>query len=373
MRPIYLLLCLLLAGNCFAQEFYLFTGTYTNGDSKGIYVYRFNAATGDATPVSIAAGVDHPSYLALSPNGKYLYAVNQWRGEKPATVSAFRFDTATGQLQFLNKQPSGGDGPCYVSVNATNTWVMVANYTAGTLAAFHVKDDGSLEAFTQMIAHNGSSIDTARQSKPHVHSVVFSPDEHFLFVPDLGMDKVMTYAFDNTADVPLTQATPPYTAIKPGSGPRHITFHPSLPYAYLIEELSGTVSVYQYKNGRLSFLQRVRSHAHNYTGQKSSADIHVSPDGKFLYTSNRGDANNIAIYSINAVTGQVAIKGFQSTMGKIPRNFMIDPTGNYLLAANQETNNVTIFKRNLKTGLLTYTGKQITVPNPVCLKMLKIN
>jgi 6-phosphogluconolactonase len=367
---IYLTIAITSSVTSFSQSYYLFTGTYTNNGGKGIYVYRFNAATGDATPVSVVEGVEHPSYLVSSPDGKYLYAVNQWRGEKPAYISSFRFDAQSGQLHFLNKQLSGADGPCYINITDDAKWVVVANYTGGALSAFPVKDNGSLEPFTQMITHAGSSIDTPRQSRAHVHSVVFSPDYRVLFASDLGMDKIMVYNFDKSATVPFTQASPAWVPVKPGSGPRHLIFHPALPYAYLIEEIGGTVSVYKYNNGQLGFLQRISSHPKGFKGKISSADIHTSPDGKFLYASNRGTANNIAIFSINQATGRIAIKGFQSTMGEEPRNFMIDPTGQYLLAANQTTNNVVIFKRNANTGMLTYTGKQIPVPNPACLKMI---
>lgn len=371
MRYLCILLAVFFSADCFSQQYYLFVGGYTNGAGKGIYVYRFNAATGNVDSVSVIEGVEHPSYLAVSPNGKYVYSVNQWRGEKPAYISAFSFDKQSGQLHFLNKQPSGGDGPCYINTNDDGKWVVVANYTGGSLAAFPVKEDGSLESFTQMITHTGNSIDTPRQSKAHVHSVVFSPEYRTLFTCDLGMDKIMAYNFDKRANVPLTAATPPWVDVKPGSGPRHLIFHPSLPYAYVIEEISGTVEVYNYSNGQLSLLQRISSHPKGFKGNISSADIHTSPDGKFLYASNRGAANNIAIYTINPANGRISIKGFQSTMGEVPRNFMIDPTGNYLLAANQESSNVVIFKRNAVTGMLKYT-KQFAVPNPSCLKMLEI-
>ena len=370
MRFIYSLIFMLFASNAFSQEFYLFIGTYTNGESKGLYVYRFNAATGEAQPVSIGPGVENPSYCAVSPNGEYVYAVNQFRGDKPSTVSAFKFDKSSGELKFLNKQSSGGDGPCYVSVDATGKWVTVGNYTAGTLSAIPVDADGSLNGNVQLITHTGKSVHPQRQDKPHVHAVVFAPDNRFMLVPDLGLDKIVVYKFDAKAKQnPLSEAKPAFAATTPGSGPRHVTFHPSLPYAYLIEEMAGYVSAYKYKKGKLEPIQRINSHPEDFKGDKGSADIHVSPDGKFLYASNRGTANSIATYAINSKDGKLALKSIDSTRGTTPRNFVIDPTGNYLLVAHQNSSNVVIFKRDLQTGLLTYKS-EFKIPNAVCLKML---
>jgi 6-phosphogluconolactonase len=371
MRFISILFFLFLSFSVFSQEFYLFTGTYTNGESKGIYVYSFNAATGEATPVSIRDSVFNPSFLAISPSGKFLYSINQ--SGKQSEVSAFAFDKATGHLRLINKQASGSEGPCYISIDASGKWVMVGHYTGGTVAAFQVEKDGSLKSIGQLITHSGKSVNTERQEKPHVHAAVFSPDQRLLLVPDLGIDKVMLYRFDPAFwKKPLTASKKqPFVKTKPGSGPRHITFHPRLPYVYLIEELQGTVSVFQYNQDTLKFIQNISSHPADYTGGKGSADIHVSPDGKFLYASNRGDAHNIAIFAINPENGRLAARGFQSTMGLVPRNFMIDPTGNYLLVANQQSSNIVIFKRDAQTGQLQATGKEISVPNPVCLVMLR--
>jgi 6-phosphogluconolactonase len=373
MRSFSLLVLLLLNLNLLSQEFYLFTGTYTTGESKGIYVYSFNAGTGDFSPVSVADSLSNPSFLTLSPSGKFLYTISENRGGNPGEVTAFAFDKATGNLTLLNKQNSGSQGPCYISIDATGKWVIVGHYSGGTVTAFQVEKDGSLKSYGQMIAHSGSSVNKDRQDKPHVHATVFSPDQRFLFVPDLGLDKIMVYRFDPAFwKKPLTASKKqPFIKTKPGSGPRHFTFHPTLPYAYLIEELHGAVSVFQYAYDTLKLIQNISSHPAGYTGTKGSADIHVSPDGKFLYASNRGDAHNLAIFAINPENGRLTAKGFQSTMGTVPRNFMIDPTGNYLLVANQQSNNIVIFKRDKQTGQLQPTGKEINVPNPVCLKMLK--
>jgi 6-phosphogluconolactonase len=362
---------LLFSAGCFAQEFYLFVGTYTTGKSEGIYVYRFNAATGKTTLVSSIRS-KNPSFLALSSNGKYLYAVNENGSDQAGGVSAFSFDKATGRLHFLNSKRSGGADPCYISVNKTGKWAVVANYNGGNLSALHVKADGSLDTLAQVIQHSGSSVNAQRQEKAHVHSVVFSPDEHFLLSADLGMDRESIYRFEPEKFQPLSDARDSFVNTLPGTGPRHLVFHPRLPFAYLIEELTGTVDGFHYAEGRLINFQHISTHPDDYNGEKGSADIHISPDGNFLYASNRGDANNIAIYSIDSSSGKLTLKGFQSTLGATPRNFMIDPSGHYLLAANQKTGNIVVFKINRKTGLLQPAGIQVEVPSPVCLKMLKM-
>jgi len=371
MRATLLLLAtLLLSLAGFTQQYYLFVGTYTNkNDSKGIYVYRFDAATGEMRPVSTAA-TENPSYLAIAPGGKYVYAVNENDGAKPGGVSAFSFDKQTGQLRPLNHQLSGGDDPCYVSIDTHRRWVMVANYSGGNLAALPVHTDGSLAPLTQLIQHTGAGPNKQRQEKAHVHSVIFTPDEKYLLSADLGLDKIAVYRFNSTASThPLTAPADSAVHTQPGSGPRHLDFYPGKPYVYVLTEMGGMVDVYHFSNGQFHPIQQISSHPAGYTGTIGSADIHVAPGGKFLYASNRGDANSIAIFSIDAATGKLTAKGYQSTMGKTPRNIMIDPTGHWLLAANQNTNNVVLFRIDPATGLLKDAGKQLSIPAPVCLKM----
>lgn len=361
---------LLLSLSGIAQEKFLFIGTYTGSGSKGIYVYRFNTTTGNADWVSNTDTAANPSFLALSPDSKHLYAVNETGGDNPGQVSAYAFDQATGGLTFLNGQLTGGDAPCYISIDKTDRWAITGNYMGGNIAAFPINQDGTLQPHAQLIQHTGSSANKDRQEAAHVHAAVLSPDQHFLFSPDLGMDQVTIYKFDETAQEPLHAAAQPVVKSPPGSGPRHFTFSPNQKFAYLVEELSGTVAAYKYANGKLLFLQRISTHPKGYTGAKGSADIHLSPDGKFLYATNRGDANSIAIFSV-AATGKLQLKGIQSTLGVHPRNFTIDPSGNFLLVANRDTDNVVIFKRSAKTGLLRDTGKRINVSKPVCLIMMK--
>ncbi|MHA4807689.1 lactonase family protein [Flavitalea flava] len=373
MRLSLLTLVLLLSLSGLAQKYYLFIGTYTNtsGHSKGIYVYQFNAATGDFKPVSTAV-TENPSYLALSPGGKSVYAVNETGGTNPGGVSAFSFDKTTGHLQFLNKQESGGDDPCYLSVDAGRKWLMVANYSGGSLSALPLRADGSIGALTQSIQHTGTGADKSRQEKPHVHSVTFTPDQRFLVAADLGLDKLSIYRFNPGAtDHPLSALQDSSVVIKPASGPRHISFYPGKPWVYLMNEMSGVVDVFHYAKGKFTLFQQISSHPAGYSGDIGSADIHVAPGGKYLYASNRGDADNIVVYAVDSASGKLTVKGFQSTLGKGPRNFVIDPTGHWLLAANQRTDNVVIYRIDPQTGLLTPSGKQIQVPSPVCLKILK--
>lgn len=354
----------------FAQEYFLFAGTYTGSGSKGIYVYRFNAATGAAEWVSNTDSSNNPSYLAIAPNKKNLYAVNETGGEQPGAVSAYTFDRADGSLTFLNSQPAGGDAPCYITIDKTGCWAVVANYSGGNRSVFPIAADGALQPYAQLVQDTGSSGNKERQEKAHVHAVVFSPDQRYLFSPDLGTDKLMAYQFKPNQKQPLQPAQPAFVKTTSGNGPRHFTFSPNKKFAYLVEELSGTVAAFAYNNGKLTFLQRISTHPADFKGAKGSADIHLSPDGKFLYASNRGDANSIAVFSVTT-NGKLQLKGIQSTLGLHPRNFIIDPTGAYLLVANRDSDAVVIFKRSAKTGLLRDTGKRIQVPKPVCLQMMK--
>lgn len=371
MRLSFLSLCLLLctAANC--QKYYLFIGTYTGTGSKGIYVYQFDAGTGKAKWVSNTDNVVNPSFLVVAPGDSLLYACTETRTVNAGGVTAFKFNRSTGQLKQINKQSSGGDNPAYVNVNKSGKWVIAGNYSGGSLAAFPVNKDGSLQPYSQLIQHKGKSINTERQEMAHVHSTIFSPAQDYLFVPDLGMDKVMIYRFNPSQTKPLQPAAMSYATTTPGSGPRHFDFHPNGKWAYLIEEMAGAVVAYQYTNGKLTEMQRIFAHPDTLTTQPGSADVHVSPDGKFLYASNRGKENNIVIFKIDQRTGKLTTVGYTSTMGTTPRNFCIEPTGKYLLAANQDTDNIVVFKRDANTGLLSYTGEQLKIPKPVCLKMIK--
>lgn len=355
-----------------SEESYLLVGTYTSGKSEGLYVYSFNSTTGEFKQVSVAKNISNPSYLAVSPDEKYVYAVNEDadKSKGGGAVTAFSFNKQDGTLKELNSQPSGGDHPCYVSTDKNGKWVAVGNYTSGTVSVFPINKDGSLNAIAANIKHEGSGVNSERQEGPHVHSTVFSKDNNYLFVPDLGIDKIMIYAFNNKSGQ-LTPAGIPYVEVEPGAGPRHFDFSPNNKYAYLMEEMSGSISAYRYKGkGQLDLIQNISALPPDFIGTVGSADIHVSPDGKFLYASNRGESNTIAIFAINQQSGELVPVGHQSTLGKTPRNFNFDPSGNFLLAANQDSDDIVIFKRDKETGLLTDTGKKIEVGNPVCVKWI---
>ena len=349
-------------------DFYLLVGTYTNEQkTNGIHVYTFNAETAEAKEKSKVVDITNPSYLTISKDKKNLYAVSE--GGPGKGVNAYAFDAAKGQLTFLNSGSAGGNGPCYISVNDAKTHVFTGNYGGGSLSATRLKNDGSLSVDAQVVQHEGSSANKNRQDKPHVHAVVLSPDGRYLVVPDLGTDKVNIYRFNSDDTQPLSPATPAFTSVNAGGGPRHLTFHPNGKYAYLVLEMEGAVVAFDYKDGKLDEKQTITMLAPEFNGKVGAADIHVSPDGKFLYASNRGEANEVVIYSIGA-DGKLTLAGRHSANINTPRNFAIDPTGNFLLVANQNGNNIVIFKRDKKSGLLSSTGKTIQVDKPVCLKFV---
>jgi 6-phosphogluconolactonase len=348
---------------------YMLVGTYTSGKSTGIYVYSFDSKSGTAQLVD-SAKTSNPSYLAVSPDKKFVYAVNE--NAEPGIggkVTAFAFNKQTGRLSELNQQRSMGNHPCYITVDKTGKWVIAGNYSSGTVAVFPVRKDGSLGEAVTVKQHEGSSVNKDRQEGPHVHATVLSPDNRTLFVPDLGIDKIMLYAF-NVNNGSLTAKATPYVKLPEGSGPRHFVFHPGGRWAYLIQEMTGTITAFNYKTGSLQSLQTVSTLPAGFSKSFSSADIHVSPDGKFLYASNRDSSNTIAVFKIHPATGRLSLLGHQSALGKTPRNFNFDPSANFLLVANQRSDDIIIFRRNARTGLLRDTGKRIDVGNPVCIKWI---
>ena len=355
---------------CNHKSFLLVGGYNDKTPGKGIYVYIFNESSGKTKLISSTDSVKNPSYLAIGAAGRFVFACTETRTPEAGSVSAFRFNKKSGKIEFINKQSSGGENPVYVSIHKNGNWLVSGSYTSGTLAVFPLKDDGSILPYKQNI-HHPSSGSHPNQIKSRVHAVVFSPSYDRLFVPDLGLDKIFQYRFDGNAEMPIGDTS--FTAVSTGSGPRHFTFHPNGKYAYLIEEMGGAVMAYMYNpfNGKLDSIQRILTHHEDSTGNFQSADIHVSPDGKFLYVSNRTRQNNIAIFSLDQNTGSLKLLGYESTRGRTPRNFVIDPSGKFLLVANQGSDNIIVFRRNKKTGLLTATGEVINTPEPGCLKMLK--
>lgn len=353
------------------QEHYLIVGTYTRGKSEGIYVFRFNSASGQYREVSHIKA-SNPSFLVVSPDQRYVYAVHEnGKDGNGGEISAYSFNKETGTLTLINTQSTKGDHPCYVETDKTGKWVFAGNYSSGSFTILPVQENGELGTAVTHIKHEGSGPNKQRQEKPHVHCTYLSPDNQYLYVPDLGIDKVMIYQFD-ASDGSVKPASPAFAASAPGAGPRHITIHPNKKFAYLVEELTGHVVCYAIEGSKLRKLQRTSTLPRGQKGFAGSADIHISPDGKFLYASNRGDFNNIAMYTLDPETGHASILGFQSSSGKSPRNFNFDPSGNFLLVANQDTDAIAIFKRDPKTGLISDTGKEIGVGKPVCIKWIPI-
>ena len=353
--------------------YYLLVGTYTDGGAKdGIYVYRFNPNKGEATFVSKTSGVENPSWLCISKDGKFVYAVNENSGDTPGEVSAFAFDKKNGTLTFLNKQPTDGFAPCHIIVDAEGKNVITANYAGGNITVFKTNADGSLQPHAQVVGHEGYGVNVQRQEMPHPHAVVFSPDGKYVFSPDLGNDRLYQYKFNggDAKDV-LTENDPPYLTIDDGFGPRHFIFSPDGKNAYLLNELSGQIIVYSYDNGKLTPIQTIASTNAGDKNDRGCAEIGISPNGKFLYTSNRGAANDISLYKVQT-DGTLLENGHQA-VGPNPRSFMIDPTGRFLLAASQNGNSIQVFVINKNYGLLQDAGTKIDVQKPVCLQMVPVN
>jgi len=347
----------------FAQnkKYNLLVGTYTNtGKSQGIYAYNLNMGTGRFSQKSVTTGITNPSYLTISSDKKFVYSVSESTDGSSAT--AFSFDQKTAKLHQLNASLTKSAGPCYIS--STGNHVFTANYGGGSISVFGRKKNGSLTGLLQLIQHTGNSIDTDRQKEPHVHQVIISPDQKYLLVNDLGTDKVTVYQYNKLSTTDILTPTDTLT-VKPGSGPRHATFSKDGSKLYLVQEIDGTVSVVGFEHGKLHLLQET-SLVKKQGIVNRAADIHLSPDQRFLYATNRGTANDISCFSVEK-NGQLNFVQQVSTGGDGPRNFAITPDGKYLFVAHQFSNNIVIFKRNIQTGLLTDTGKRIDVGAPVCL------
>ncbi len=366
------------AGAAHAQKFrrrnvndlLVYFGTYTRANkSVGLYLSRLNPQSGALTEPQVVATASNPSFIALHPSQQYLYAVNEdgnFAGKKQGAVTAFAIN-GDGTLRALNQQPTGGSAPCHLSVEATGKYLLSANYGGGNCIVHPINDDGSLRAATDFVQHVGKGT-TARQQAPHAHSIMLAPDNRFAFAADLGLDKVLIYQLDLT-----TGKLKPHgeASIKAGAGPRHFDFHPTGKFAYCINELDETMTAFSYdtKAGRLTEVQHITTLPADFKGQSYCADVHVHPNGKFVYGSNRGH-DSIAIFAIDQRTGKLTVVGHESTQGKNPRNFGIDPTGRWLLAANMDSDNVVVFRIDEATGKLTPTGRPIAAWTPVCVKFV---
>ncbi len=352
------------------HKYLVFVGTYTTKtESKGIYAYEFDADTGKLTPKGVAAETPDPSWVAVHPSGKFLYAANE--AGKTSTVSAFAIDVKTGKLTLLNQLPSLGEDPCYLSFDKTGKYVLVANYSSGTVAVFPILADGRLGEHTALVKDQGATgPDKERQEGPHAHWIETPPDNRFALAADLGLDEVLVYKFD-AASGTLTPNEPAFARLKAGSGPRHVAFHPKGKFVFVVSELTSTATSFAYdaKKGTLKEIGTVSTLPPGFSGRNDVAEAAVYPNGKFLYVSNRGN-ESLAILSIDPAKGTLGPVGGIPTGGKEPRHFAIDPSGKYLLAENQLSNNIVVFKIDLATGGLTPTGQVVEVPSPVDITFL---
>jgi 6-phosphogluconolactonase len=349
----------------------VYVGTYTDGASRGIYRTSVDLATGRASAPVLAGEAKNPSFLALHPGGRYLYAVSETdevAGEKTGEVLAFAIDAATGELRLLNRQPSRGAAPCHLVVDKGGRNVLVANYGGGNVAVLPIGADGRLAPASSVRAHEGGGPNAGRQQRPHAHGIYLDAAERFAFAPDLGADRVFVYRFDAAKGTLDPHGS---AALEPGSGPRHMAFHPSGRHAYVINELSSTITTFAYDaaKGELARLDTVKTLPDGFTGTSYTAEVEVSKDGRFVYGSNRGH-DSIAIFTVDAATGKLKASGHQSTGGKTPRNFVVDPTGRWLLAENQDSNTIVVFRIDPTTGALKQAGEPVASPMPVCIRML---
>ncbi len=350
-----------------------YVGTYTaKTNSKGIYVFRFDAATGQLSAGGVAAETPDPSWVAVHPSGQYLYAANE--AGKASTVSAFAIDKKSGKLELLNQLPSLGEDPCYLSFDKTGKYAFVANYTSGTIAVFPILTDGRLGEHTALVKDQGATgPNKERQEGSHAHWIETSPDNRFVLVADLGLDEVLVYKFDATSGT-LTPNEPAFARLKPGSGPRHLVVHPNGKFIFSVSELSSTATSFAYdaKKGTLKEIGAVSTLPPGFSGRNDVAEAAVHPNGKFLYVSNRGN-DSVAVLSIDPAKGTLAPVGGIPTGGKEPRHFIFDPSGKFLFAENQLSDTVVEFRADAATGQLTPSGDTVSVPSPVCISFVKVD
>ncbi|MEK0422912.1 MAG: hypothetical protein RLZ95_822 [Bacteroidota bacterium] len=341
----------------------LLVGTYTAKGSKGIYVFNFDTVTGKAIELSHTDSVINPSFLTITKDKQFVYAVNETNN---GMISAFSF--SNNKLKLLQQKTTKGADPCYITLSPDEHNLFVGNYSSGNITQFHRFANGLVSNAQQTIQHSGKSIDSVRQEKAHVHGTFFSPNGAYLLTPDLGNDQINIYPYSPNTSLPLDIEKSTLIMSKPGAGPRHLAFSKNGKFLYVIEELTGSISVYSFAKGKTAFIQTVYTHTSDFTGKPGSADIHISPDGLFLYASNRGTENNIVKFPI-LPSGKLEEKKRTLTPsgGKMPRNFTISEDGNWMLVAHQSTDNIVVFKRDKITGALTNTGNSIKVSMPVCL------
>lgn len=355
-------------------KYWAYIGTYTGGDSQGIYVAPWDAESGQLGDPVLAAETENPSFLAIHPNGKQLYCVNEignYENLPSGSVTAFTVNAESGQLTRQNTQSSRGAAPCHLVVDAKGRAVLVANYTAGNVVSLAIEPDGSLGGVLSYFQHSGSSVNKPRQREPHAHSINLDAANRFAFAADLGTDRIYAYRYDADAGRLLLAGAPASPTLPPGSGPRHFAFHPSGMFAYVINELLSTIEVFSYdaETGLLTTLQNLSTLPDGYEQPSYTAEVVVHPSGKFVYGSNRGH-DSIAVFQVDQQSGNLTRVQVESTQGRTPRNFVVDPTGRWLLAENQGSDSIVVFAIDPDKGTLAPTGQSVAVPSPVCVKFL---
>ena len=350
------------------------TGQILQGQGKGIYAFDLDTGIGALTPAGITQNVRNSSYLAFDPSRRFLYCVNEFKefeGKASGAVSAYKINPETGGLTYLNTKASGGTDPCHLVVDATGRNVLIANFASGSVCVLPAQADGSLGEACDFVQHRGSSVDPRRQAGPHAHAVTLDGPNRYLFVPDLGMDKVLIYAFNAVTGKITPNPDQPWVSALPGAGPRQIVMHPGGHFAYLINELNSTMTAYRYDaaRGMLAELQTLPTLPADFHGQSTCAEVQIAPSGRFLYGSNRGH-DSIAIFAVDQNQGTLIPVGHESTQGRIPRNFEVSPTGEFLIAANQDTNNLVVFRIDAATGRLKPTGYTAEAGTPICVRFM---
>ena len=357
--------------NSFADDPLIFVSSFGAGANGAIQAYRLELTTGKLNPVHRTVNVEHPFFIVLSPNQKYLYSIHakSFGGSEPEQVAAYALEGRSGRMKLLNRQSTRGTASCYLDVDATGKTVLVANYTTGNVASFSVREDGSLGEAVSFFQHAGSSIDPVRQKGPNAHCIVVSPDNRYAFAADLGIDQVMSYRLD-AATATLSPNQPPFVKTPAGAGPRHLTFHPDGKHVYVINELKNSVTMFDYdiNSGVMTERQTISTLPSDFTGTSHCADLKITPDGRFLYGTNRGH-HSIAAYRIGS-DGRLTLIGIEPSLGDGPQNLLIAGNGTLLLCANMPGNNVAVFRIDGHTGVLKSVGDPVGITSPSCIRIL---
>jgi len=356
-----------------ADDPLVFISSFASGDKGGIHAFSFDSKTGALKPLHRTTDIQNPFFIAISPDKRFLYAIDaeKFGGPDDEFVASYALEGRTGKLKRLNQQSTRGTASCYLDVDATGKSVLVANYSSGSVASFPVQNDGSLGAAASFVQHSGSSADPSRQKGPNAHSIVVSPDNRFALAADLGIDKIMIYNLDATTAMLTPNEAQPFAKLTPGSGPRHLTFHPNGKRVYVINELANTVTLFDYdtENGTLNERQTISTLPSDFTGKSYTADLKITPDGKFLYGTNRGH-DSIASYRIGD-DGKLTLIGIEPSLGKGPQNLLITPNGRWLLCANMPGNSVFVFQIDAASGKITKVGDPVEIPMPSCIRWME--